>query len=48
MNDEIDTLWQERADLLSAEEEPIESFELDCTCEHPDCICPIHNSEKES
>lgn len=43
MEDQIDSLWHEREEYLKAELEPLEDFELDCTClEAPDCDCPIH------
>lgn len=44
---EIDNLWNEREELLKAEEYKGDD-ELECTCHLDiDVACPIHTEEKE-
>jgi len=37
-----DTLWQEHVELMKAEQEPLEGDLLECLCDFPDAICPLH------
>jgi len=46
IDNEIDFLWAERKAEIEAEEEPLDELYPECTCEHSDCICPMHNENE--